>query len=165
MNQVVAARDSDDVVALTSAAIGIAKVGKERAVPVLYSLASHNDGLVRAAGIEGLGIAGGSDGIPVVVEALDDPYLQVQGMAIRAAARLHARDALPKLFALLDHPYWMISGPSAAALGAIGDHAAIEPLKAAWAKCDHRLARRAMKRAITKLESKAARENQPQGTD
>jgi HEAT repeat protein len=149
------AEENNDVVAITSTAEAIAKVGKGQVVHVLARLVDSEDSVLRRAGVHSLGVTGSQDAKPWVLAALDDPDPHVITPAIGAVKRLQAQEAVPKLVELLNSPLWIISAGAANALIRLGDHTALAAMRDAQATCDHPLGQRSLGRSIKKLEARA----------
>jgi HEAT repeat protein len=118
--------------ARTWAAHYLGNLGDPAAIRPLIRLLSANDFQARAAAAQALGKLRTVEAVPVLLECIDrGPEDVMRAWAIDALGRIGSDQASPKLIQLLKSPHHGLRRTAAAALGAIGDARAIEPLRQA----------------------------------
>ncbi|MHC9543344.1 MAG: HEAT repeat domain-containing protein [Vulcanimicrobiota bacterium] len=109
------------------AVLGVVEQGTIEAVPVLRTMLSDSDGLVRVFSIMALSDFDPSSG-PLIEPLLNDHDRRVRSMACMSLAQLNHSDAIPEIRALLNDPDTGVRSGACYALGKLGDTESTENL-------------------------------------
>jgi HEAT repeat protein len=146
----------------TWAARYLGKLGDPVSIRPLMRLLSAHDFHARASAAKALGKLQAVEAVPALLECVDrGPEDVMRAWAIDALGKIGSKDAVPKLIELLRDSHEGLRRTAAAALAAIGDPRALEPLEqaarlASWReRRHHRRMMRQLRRS--KRQAKTAR--------
>ncbi|NCO32998.1 MAG: hypothetical protein AUJ92_01755 [Armatimonadetes bacterium CG2_30_59_28] len=86
-----------------AAAASLSSIG-EAAIEPLVALVSHPDAGVRCLMVEALGRIGSREGIPAIVDCLEDYSARVRAVSLEAAAKIGEPSVAPAVIRLLEDP-------------------------------------------------------------
>lgn len=141
------ARDGDVKPAMRLQALkGLTKAGDVRAVKSLTGLVEDQNPTCRFAAIDAIAALGGTEGIGVLIKAVDAPGSKTAIKATEALGVLKAKAAVPVLVSQLASLDWKVRRSAALALSRIGDKKGLAAVAAQGEKEVGRAKQRVMSR-------------------
>lgn len=122
------ALEDDDLEVRLEAARAAAKLGIQRAVPLLLDWLDEDEPALRASAAEALGSLGELRALEALVRTLGDARAPVRAAAVKGLAALGSTDAVEPLLSHLGEPDSSVRAQIIFALGALGDGRAVPAL-------------------------------------